>query len=203
MRDFASMHSGSSVLCSVEGHAPCHFFASAHTCPVASSRGWTTQTCAPEDGLPEHGSKQPHTLSNSAYISPKFGGLHAISARCGFVRLIDHVRAHIESTHAAYATLTPLPAAAPATVTYRSVHRPRTARSSRYCMTRRCRHRSRHRQHPRRPSSYCQPLNPYPCWRRMWTTAAPCSGRYSAPSDVCCCSTLPPYATTSGARRGR
>ena len=98
VRDFASMHSGSSVLCSVEGHAPCHFFASAHTCPVASSRGWTTQTCAPEDGLLEQGSKQPHTLFNSACIPPKFGGLHATAPHRGFVHLMDHVSAYREHT---------------------------------------------------------------------------------------------------------
>ena len=94
MRGFGSMYSGSSVLCSFEGHAPCHFFASTHTCPVSSSRGWSTQTCAPEDGLPEHGSKQPHTLSNSAWTSPKFGWLHATAPPRGFVHLIEHVRAH-------------------------------------------------------------------------------------------------------------
>ena len=92
---FGAMHSGgSSVLCSLEGHAPCRLFANAHTYPVASSRGWTTQTCAPEDGLPEHGSKQPHTLSILACTSPKFGWLHATAPPRGFVHLIEHVRAH-------------------------------------------------------------------------------------------------------------
>ena len=94
---FGSMHSGgSSVLCSDEGHGPCHFFANTHTYPVAPSRGWTKQTCAPEDGLPvNHGSKQPHTLSNSACISPKFGGLHTTSTLgCAFTYVIHHVREH-------------------------------------------------------------------------------------------------------------
>ena len=82
------MHSGSSVLCSHGGHVPRRHLANIHNCLRASSRGWT---CTVEDGLPE----QLHTLFNSAYISPKFGGLHAISTPCG-VHFIDHVsaRAH-------------------------------------------------------------------------------------------------------------
>ena len=91
---FGAMHSGSSVLRSVEGHAPPRNLTNTHNCPGASSKGSATQICAPEDGLPEHGSKQPHTLSNSACISPKFGGLHATSALGrAFVYLIDHVSA--------------------------------------------------------------------------------------------------------------
>ena len=70
------MHSGSSVLCSHGGHVPRRHLANIHNCLRASSRGWT---CTVEAGLPE----QLHTLFNSAYISPKFGGLHAISALCG------------------------------------------------------------------------------------------------------------------------
>ena len=87
------MHSGSSVLCSHGGHVPRLHLANIHNCLRASSRGWT---CTVEDGLPE----KLHTLFNSAYISPKFGGLHAISTPCG-VHFIDHVsaRAHKESTH--------------------------------------------------------------------------------------------------------
>ena len=101
---FGAIRSGSSVLCSVEGHALRRHFANTHSCPGASSRGWTTQTCAPEDGLPEHGSKQPHTLSNSACTSPKFGGLHATSTPGrAFVYLIDHVSAALtQSTHTIY-----------------------------------------------------------------------------------------------------
>ena len=99
---FGSMHScGGSVLCSF---ALCHHFASTLTCPAVSSKGSATQTCAPEDGLPEHGSKQPHTVSNSACTSPKFGGLHASSGSCGLVHLIDHVSAPPPTQHAAYAT---------------------------------------------------------------------------------------------------
>ena len=79
---FGAMHSGgSSVLCSDEGHGPCHFFANTHTYPVASSRGWTKQTCAPEDGLLDL-----NTVRNGAHVldlntvrnPPKFGG-HATS----------------------------------------------------------------------------------------------------------------------------
>ena len=97
---FGAIRSGSSVLCSVEGHALRRHFANTHSCPGASSRGWTTQTCAPEDGLPEHGSKQPHTLSNSAYSSPSFGGLYTTSTLGrAFAYLINHVRAaHTEHT---------------------------------------------------------------------------------------------------------
>ena len=100
---FGAMHSGgSSVLCSDEGHGPCHFFANTHTYPVASSRGWTKQTCAPEDGLPEHGSKQPHVLGlNTARNPPKFGGLHATST------LTHHVRA--AHTHTRLASSPKLP----------------------------------------------------------------------------------------------
>ena len=99
---FGSMHScGGSVLCSF---ALCHHFASTLTCPAVSSKGITTQTCASEDSLPEDGSKQPHTLSISACISPKFGGLHASSGSCGLVHLIDHVSAPPPTQHAAYAT---------------------------------------------------------------------------------------------------
>lgn len=92
---FGSMHSGSSVLCSDEGKAPPRHLADTHSFPGASSRGWTTETCAPEDGLLEQGSKQPHTLFNSACIPPKFGGLHATAPHRGFVHLIDHVSAHV------------------------------------------------------------------------------------------------------------
>ena len=68
---------------------------------MASSIGSAKQTCAPEDGLPvNHGSKQPHTLSISAYSSPRFGGLYTTSTLgCAFVYLINHVRAaHTEHT---------------------------------------------------------------------------------------------------------
>ena len=114
-----SMHSCSSVLCSIEGHAPTHHFANTHTCPGASSMGWT---CAVESGLPEHGSTQPHTPFNPAGISPKFGGLHVISTP-GRTFLIDHVRAAhshgTEHTHPPH--------------TYRAVamsHRPRSLREA-------------------------------------------------------------------------
>ena len=99
---FGAMHSGSSVLCSVEGHTPRRHFANTHSFPGAPSRGWTTQTCAPDDGLPEHGSKQPHVLALDS--SSKFGGLHATSTLGRtFVYLIDYVRA--ERTHRAHAAL--------------------------------------------------------------------------------------------------
>ena len=161
------MHSGSSVLCSHGGHVPRRHLADIHNCFRASSRGWT---CTVEDGLPE----QLRTRFNSAYISPKFGGLHAISTPCG-VHFIDHVSArahkHKESTHmhaptqhAAYLYNQPQPVqrhAKPSTV---RVYRPRTARNSPCCTTRcycRC---TRHRQPPRRllgPPSY-PPLQ-HPC----------------------------------------
>ena len=93
---FGSMHSGSSVLCSDEGHALRRNFANTHSCPGASSKGSAAQTSAPEDGLPEHGSKQPRVLGlNTACISPKFGGLHTTSTLgCAFTYVIHHVREH-------------------------------------------------------------------------------------------------------------
>ena len=102
-----SMHNCSSVLCSIEGHVPRRHFANTHTCPGASFEGSTTQTCATdvlEDGLaPEHGSKQPHVLAlNTAYSSPKFGGLHATSILGRAITYLTHyVRAaqHTEHTH--------------------------------------------------------------------------------------------------------
>ena len=96
-----SMHNCSSVLCSIEGHAPRRHFANTHTCPGASFEGSTTQTCATdvlEDGLaPEHGSKQPHVLDlNTAYSSPKFGGLHATSI---LGRAITYLTHYVRAAH--------------------------------------------------------------------------------------------------------
>ena len=93
---FGAIRSGSSVLCSVEGHALRRHFANTHSCPGASSKGSAAQTSAPEDGLPEHGSKQPRVLGlNTACISPKFGGLHTTSTLgCAFTYVIHHVREH-------------------------------------------------------------------------------------------------------------
>ena len=90
-----SMHSCSSVLCCAEGHdPPCHL-ANTHTCPGASFEGSTTQTRATDvldDGLvPEHGSKQTHVLDlNTAYSSPKFGGLHATSILGRAITYLTH-----------------------------------------------------------------------------------------------------------------
>ena len=111
-----SMHSCSSVLCCAEGHGPpCHL-ANTHTCPGASFEGSTTQTRATDvldDGLvPEHGSKQPHVLDlNTAYSSPKFGGLHATSILGrAFTYLTHYVRAaHTCRAHASPIPLPPCP----------------------------------------------------------------------------------------------
>ena len=106
-----SMHNCSSVLCSIEGHAPRRHFANTHTCPGASFEGSTTQTCATdvlEDGLaPEHGSKQPHVLAlNTAYSSPKFGGLHATSI---LGRAITYLTHYVRAAHTCRAHASPIP----------------------------------------------------------------------------------------------
>ena len=186
------LDSSSDSVYSVEGHT-LHNLTNTHICQEALSKGPATQTCALEaGGLPDG-----HT-QNSACISPKFGGLHATNY--DFAHLIDHVRAHREHTRrlrSAYRST-----ARRHVTLCRSVHRPRTARSSR-CMACRCRRCPWHRQHHRHlcPSSYRRPLNPYPS-RRSWTSAVLCSGRYSTPSGGCCCSTLPPRAAMPRVRRG-
>ena len=91
----STMHSGSSMLSSVEGHALRRHSANTHTttCPGASSR--VAQKRALTDGQPDqYGSKQPYVLApNTACSSPKFGGLLAPPG-CAFAHLnIDHVRA--------------------------------------------------------------------------------------------------------------